>query len=140
MKSTSHRWLVAFAVAGAVAAAGCGNDKPDDAPAAPAHAGGGAKTTVPAASNVVGNGVDRAFAADMIAYHQSAIAMANVALRRGEHRFVKRLASRIAGSHRREISTIRREDAKLSAAGVTRGSFGAAAGVQRNNNDVSTLN
>lgn len=100
--------LIALAATAALAIAGCGDD---DTPGSSASGAGG-------------NGVDRAFVADMIPHHESAIEMAKIAEERGESAFVKKLADDIASSQGEEIATMRREDDALELAGVKRGSLG----------------
>jgi len=100
--------LSALAVAGALVVGGCGDD---DTPSSSASGAGG-------------NGVDRAFVADMISHHESAIEMAKIAKQRGESAFVKQLADDIASSQGKEIATMRREDDALELADVKRGSLG----------------
>jgi uncharacterized protein (DUF305 family) len=103
--------LSALAVASALVAGGCGDDAtPSSSP-----------------SGAAGNGVDRAFVADMIPHHESAIEMAKIAKQRGESAFVKQLADDIASSQGEEITTMRREDDALELAGVKRGSLGVPA-------------
>lgn len=94
----------------ALAFAGCGEDEP----------------AVDAAAKPAGSGTDRAFAADMIPHHESAIEMAKIAARDGESRFVKSLAADIVRSQAAEITTLREEDAALASAGVKPGSLGVA--------------
>lgn len=99
--------LPALAAAGALAVAGCGEDDSSDSGAA-----------------AKGNGVDRAFVADMVPHHKSAVEMAKIAQQRGESPFVKKLAGDIVESQTAEITTLRREDASLGAAGVKKTSLG----------------
>jgi len=93
-----HTILPTVVIAGALALAGCGGDE--------------------------GNGVDRAFVADMVPHHRSAVAMAEIATERGESPFVRALADDIVSSQRKEIATMRREDAGLAGAGVKPTSLG----------------
>ena len=122
MKLSCHKTLLAFAAAAALAVAGCGNDDTGDA-----TSGGG------------GNGVDRAFVADMIPHHQSAIEMAEIARERGESEFVKQLAGDIITTQREEIATLRREDEGLEMAGVERGSLGVADHMKGMDDDPAML-
>ncbi len=64
------------------------------------------------------NRTDRAFVADMVPHHQSAIDMAQVALERGQSSFVKTLAKNIAGSQQPQIDAMRKADDRLAAAGI----------------------
>lgn len=112
--------LPALLAAGAVVVAGCGGD--DDAG--------------PAAS---GNGVDRAFVADMIPHHTSAVEMAKIAQQRGDSAFVKKLADDIVASQTAEITTMRREDDGLKADGVKRGTLGVPAHMMGMDGDTASL-
>ena len=71
-----------------------------------------------------GNPTDRAFVAEMVPHHRSAIEMAEIARERGESAFVKKLADDIITSQRAEIAALQREDEGLETAGVKRGSLG----------------
>jgi uncharacterized protein (DUF305 family) len=91
-----------------VALTACGSDNNNDS----------------AAASAAGNGTDRAFVADMIPHHKSAVEMASIAKTRGQSTFVKNLASDIIRTQNAEITTMRREDAALAKAGVKTGSLG----------------
>ena len=67
---------------------------------------------------------DRAFAAAMVPHHESAVEMAEIALRRAQSPRVKQLAQDIVRSQREEIATLRAQDADLAAQGVQPGSLG----------------
>lgn len=108
MERINRRTLSALAVAVALVVAGCGDDT----------------TTTSSSSGAGGNGVDRAFVADMVPHHESAIEMVKIAQKRSEREFVKQLADDIATSQSQEITTMRREDEALETAGVKRGSLG----------------
>lgn len=71
-----------------------------------------------------GNTTDRAFTAEMIPHHRSAVQMAEVAARRGRHAEIKTLAENIVKTQNTEIATMRDIDGRLAAAGVKRGSLG----------------
>ena len=121
MRPISTRTLAALAAATAFAVAGCGGDE-----------------TV--SSNAAGgNGVDRAFVADMIPHHESAIEMAKIAQQRGESTFVKQLADDIVDSQGEEIATLRREDESLEMAGVKRGSLGVPGHMMGMDDDSAEL-
>ena len=75
-------------------------------------------------AKVAGNGTDRAFVADMIPHHESAIEMAEMAQERGESPFVKDLAADIIRTQGEEIRTLRTEDEALDNAGVEVGDLG----------------
>ena len=79
-----------------------------------------------AAASAAGNGTDRAFVADMIPHHQSAVEMASIAKTRGQSPFVKNLASDIIRTQNAEITTMNGIAAKLDAAGVKAKSLGIA--------------
>jgi uncharacterized protein (DUF305 family) len=79
----------------ALTLAACGGD--DD------EGGGGAK----------GTKADQAFLEAMIPHHESAVAMANVAKRRGEHREVKKLATDIVAAQSKEIAQMERIHKRL---------------------------
>jgi len=102
------RTILTALVAGALAIAGCGDDE--------SSAQTDAKAT--------GNGTDRAFVADMIPHHESAVEMAEIAQERGESDFVKGLADDIVRTQNAEVSIMRREEAELVGAGVEKGSLG----------------
>lgn len=99
------RKLPVLLAVGGMALAGCGSD--DDK----SGSSSGAK----------GNGTDRAFVAAMIPHHESAVQMAEVAVQRGESKFVKDLANDIIRTQNEEIATMRREDEALDIAGVKAG-------------------
>ena len=114
--------LSALAVLVALTFAACGSDEETSA-----GSGGG-------------NSTDRAFAADMIPHHESAIEMAEIAQERGESEFVKTLAANIIESQSEEIKTLKSEDSSLAddeasgagaagaaGAGVGAGAAGASA-------------
>ncbi len=102
----SKKTLLATVVASlTLVAAGCGSS--DDKTAA-------------------GNSTDRAFVAEMIPHHESAVDMAKVAEQRGTSPFVKQLAADIVRTQNEEISTMRSEDAELADAGVDVGRLGVS--------------
>jgi len=101
--------LSALAAAGALALAGCG---------------GGGDGLGSGGGQAGGNEIDRAFAAEMIPHHESAVEMAEIAQQRGESPFVAKLADDIIRTQKAEISTLRSEDAQLAEAGVKKGKLG----------------
>ena len=104
------RWLAAaLALTLAAALAACGGAEEPTA-ADPASQG-----------EAAGNPMDRAFVAEMIPHHESAVDMAEIALERGEGEFVKRLARDIVRTQNEEIATMRRIDRELAGQGVERG-------------------
>ncbi len=84
----------------------CGSD--EDA------AGGGAD----------GNGVDRAFVAEMVPHHESAVQMAEMAQQRGEHDEIKQLAGEIVESQNAEIQTMNGLATQFDEAGIEKGDLG----------------
>lgn len=70
-----------------------------------------------------GQAVDRAFAAEMIPHHESAVEMARIAQERGESAFVKDLAETIITTQSAEIETLRAAEARLAEAGVEQGTL-----------------
>lgn len=121
MRHISRMSLAALAAATAFAVGGCGDDESSSSNAAG------------------GDGVDRAFVADMIPHHESAIEMAKIAQQRGESTFVKQLADDIADSQGDEIATMRREDEGLEMAGVKRGSLGVPGHMMGMDDDPAEL-
>ena len=99
--------LAALAVAATLVA--CGADTEAE-PAGPAR-------------STIGNGVDRAFVADMAPHHRSAIAMAEIAREQGQSRFVRNLAADIIEAQEEEIAVLIGADAELAEAGVRTGSL-----------------
>lgn len=119
---TTTRRLAAFVAGGALMLAGCGESDPGDS-----------------GSSAGGNGADRAFVADMVPHHASAIAMAEIALERTRSAYVKDLARDIVATQTAEISTLRTEDEGLATAGIKRGSLGVPAHRMGMDGDVATL-
>ncbi len=101
--------LALIAVLAAVVVAGCGGS--DD------------RST----SASSGNGVDLAFAGEMIPHHTSAIAMAEIALQRTSRPEIKTLAGSIISSQSTEISTLKSAQAALVKDKVSKGDLGIAA-------------
>ena len=118
------KYLLALAGVAALLVAGCGDDdnSTDNATAA------------------AGNPIDRAFIADMIPHHESAVQMAKIAQRRGSSTFVKQLADDIVRTQTEEIATMRARDQALVAADVERGSLGMSAQMMGMDHDASSLN
>lgn len=77
----------------------------------------GGSPSEPAAAG--GNGVDRAFAQDMVPHHRDAVAMATVAEQRASRAELKALAKNIVSAQNREISTLEAIDQRLGRAGIT---------------------
>lgn len=90
-------------------------------------------------SATAGNATDRAFVAEMIPHHTSAVAMARVAQARGSSTFVKQLSSDIIRTQTKEIDTMRVQDAKLEQAGVKIGKLGVSSHAMGMSMDTSSL-
>ncbi len=120
----SFKMLVPVLLAvGGLIAAGCGEDS----------------STGKVASSTAGNAVDRAFVADMVPHHQSAVQMASIANSRGRSAFVSGLAQNIVRTQNSEIATMRDADKTLAAAGVAKGSLGVPEHTMGMNGDVASL-
>ncbi len=78
-------------------------------------------------SSSAGNGVDLAFASEMIPHHTSAIAMAKIAQQRTSRSEIRTLAGNIVSSQGTEIKTLQTGKAALEKAKVTKGDMGIAA-------------
>jgi len=83
--------------------------------------------------------IDRAFAAEMIPHHESAIEMAIIAQERGESAFVRRLAEDIVNSQTAELETLQAADARLAEDGVETGSLGLPDHMAGMDSDVESL-
>jgi len=79
-----------------------------------------------ASQKAAGNGIDRAFVADMIPHHKSAVAMAKIAASRGTSTFVKNLAGDITRTQNAEIELMQGIASRLDGAGVKAKSLGIA--------------
>ena len=93
MSITIRRALPAFLVvviAGALVA-GCGSSEKTS-------------SSTTSATGSAGNVIDRAFVNDMTPHHQSAIAMATIALTRAGHKQIKQLATSIISDQKSEIA------------------------------------
>lgn len=113
MKKITQALVAALLVVGMVAVAtGCGDSSSTSS----------SSTAAPSAAT--GNATDRAFIAAMIPHHQSAVAMAKVAQQEATGGFVKTLAGDIVRTQTAEIALMRRVDAQLAEAGVSRGDLG----------------
>ncbi len=86
-----------------------------------------------------GNGVDRAFVADMIPHHESAVEMGGIAQQRGKSAFVRKLADDIVRTQRAEIVTLRSEDEALASTGVKPGSLGVPEHMMGMDDDPAAL-
>lgn len=117
--------LAVGVLASGVALAACGSD--EDA------------TVTGSAQSPAGNGIDRAFVADMTPHHESAVQMAKIARDRGQSAFVKDLAEDIIRSQNDEISTMRTIAAQLDEAGVKAQGLGIAEHQMGMDNDLPRL-
>jgi uncharacterized protein (DUF305 family) len=117
----SPKLLAAVAAGLMLAVAGCGSDESESA------------------SSAGGNGVDRAFAAQMIPHHESAIEMAKIAQNRGKSAFVKDLADDIVRTQSDEIDILRAQDAELERAGVKPGDLGMSEDMMGMKDDPAML-
>ena len=118
--------MLAFGVLIAgVALAACGDDSTTD---------GGA-----AATDKSGNGIDRAFVADMIPHHESAVDMAKIAKSRGQSEFVKELADDITRTQNAEITTMQSIATRLDEAGIRAESLGIPEHQMGMDNDLAQL-
>ncbi len=104
-----------------------------------AVAGCGSDDAASTGSEPAGNGADRAFVADMIPHHQSAVDMARIAQERGQSPFVKRLAEDIIRTQNEEITVMRREDSALADAGVEKGELGVGHSAMGMDMDTAAL-
>ena len=120
---TLRKILPALVLVGALVVAGCGDDHE------PSHSN----------SSAAGGGIDRAFVADMVPHHESAVEMAKIAQDRGKSEFVKQLASDIIRTQTEEITTMRREDEGLDTTGVKVGSLGVPEHMKGMDGDVASL-
>jgi len=121
MRWINRKTLWALVAAATLVVAGCGDD------------------ATSGASKATGNGIDRAFVADMVPHHKSAVAMATIAQQRGKSAFVKQLADDIVTSQTKEIAIMRREGAALDGAGIKRGSLGVPMHMMGMDGDVASL-
>lgn len=85
-----------------------------------------------------GSSVDRAFTAEMIPHHRSALEMAEIAKDRSERPEILRLADAIITSQSAEIGQMRGIDKRLAEAGTKPGSLGGG-GMAMAMGDVSSL-
>jgi len=102
---------VALALLAALATSACGGDE---------------RSAQTSQAKATGNGVDRAFVADMVPHHKSAVEMAKVASERAERPEIQQLAKDIVASQNAEITTMARIDEGLAAGGVKPGELGMA--------------
>ena len=93
-----------------------------------------------ASSQATGNGADRAFVQDMVAHHESAVQMAQIAQRRGSSTFVKQLADDIVRTQNAELATMRNADRRPAGAGVKIGTLGVPRGRMGMDHNAASLN
>lgn len=113
MKSKTWATFAALLTLGVAPVAGCGTD---DTASTSSKSSQSAK--------IAGNPVDRAFVAEMVPHHRSAVQMAAIARTEATTSFVKNLAADITRSQSDEIDQMQRVDAQLAKAGVKKGKLG----------------
>ena len=86
-----------------------------------------------------GNGVDRAFAEQMTPHHESAVEMADIALRRAEREELRALARDIKATQTQEIATLESAGEALQADGVKAGDLGVADHAMGMDGDAAAL-
>ena len=124
MKRLKHpRLLVPLLLAAAALTLGaCGDDEESGATANPSA-----------------NGVDRAFVADMVEHHKSAVEMAEMAQQKAEHDEVKKLADAIVKTQNAEIETMDGLASQMDDEGVEKGDLGMAMHGKGMSDDMSML-
>jgi uncharacterized protein (DUF305 family) len=108
----SKTWLLAAALltlCAPVLVAGCGSSDT------------GSRSTSSSSEPSPGNATDRAFVAEMVPHHRSAVAMASIATKEASSSFVKSLAADISRSQNAEIAQMQRVDRRLAAGGIRQG-------------------
>ncbi len=85
------------------------------------------------------DGVDRAFTADMVPHHVSAVDMAEIAKQRSKRPEIQGLADDIIRTQQEEIDRLRSIDARLKAAGEPKGKLGASAEMMGMSMDTGSL-
>ena len=86
-----------------------------------------------------GNATDRAFVGDMVPHHASAVDMAEIARRRGEHPEVKALAEDIIASQGEEIDQMNQAKGTLDEDGVKAGKLAVPADMTGMDMDAGML-
>jgi uncharacterized protein (DUF305 family) len=112
---TGRCLAVALSLVLAAMLAACGEDEPTVA-----------QQPQESQSQAEGNAMDRAFVAEMVPHHRSAVEMAEMALEQGESAFVRDLARDIVRTQEEEISTMGDIDQRLAEQGVERGTMDMA--------------
>jgi uncharacterized protein (DUF305 family) len=127
-----------LAVLAAIALTACGDDAAQ--PTSTASSGHpAADHSGAAATPSEGAGLDRAFAQAMVPHHESAVAMAEIALRPAQSDFVRDLARAIVSTQRSEIVALERIDARLEKDGVQTGDLGVPHHMQGMDGDPAEL-
>jgi uncharacterized protein (DUF305 family) len=85
------------------------------------------------------DGTDRAFTADMVPHHVSALDMAEVAKERSKRPEIQKLAEDIIRSQTKEIDRLRGIDTRLKDAGAPKGKLGADADMMGMSMDTGKL-
>ena len=119
--------LLVAALAVGLLAAACGEDDTD-----PGGASGSSESAP-------GNGVDRAFASEMIPHHRSAVEMAQVAKERSDRKEIQRLADAIISTQNAEIEQLTAVDQTLKDAAIESGDLGVAEHEMGMDDDASML-
>jgi uncharacterized protein (DUF305 family) len=99
----------------------------------------GEEESTVAADDAAGNGADRAFVAEMIPHHRSAVDMADVAAERSKRPEIKQLAETIVTTQNAEIEEMEGFDQRLQEAGVEQGDLGIPAHEMGMDMDASML-
>ena len=86
-----------------------------------------------------GLSLDRAFAAEMIPHHESAVEMARIAQERGQSDFVRKLAGNIIATQSAEIEVLKKAEQRLAEQGVEAGSLGMMEHESGMSGDVESL-
>lgn len=87
-------------------------------------AGCGSSSDSKKPTDAAGNPTDRAFVADMVLHHRSAVEMAAIAKTEATSTFVMTLADDISSTQKAEIAQMRGVDRKLADAGIKKGKLG----------------
>jgi uncharacterized protein (DUF305 family) len=115
--------LLAVLAGAATLLAGCGGDDNGDS----------------GSPSVKGNGVDRAFAEQMVFHHRLAVQMAELARVRATSAEIRELAQNIIVTQNREISQMNRVMTQLDRAGVTAGDLGVPEHMRGTDTDLAEL-
>lgn len=116
--------LVALLLAAvAVVAAGCGSDDKSTGSTMGGMPGMATGTAMDGSADKA-NGIDLAFVSQMVPHHRSAIDMATIATRRGQHPEIKSLATDIISAQKGEIVQLTAVKERLTAAGLKPGDMG----------------